>query len=172
MMKNLYLCLLFGSLIIGTTSCKNMASHAKHGTEISQENEDEEEGYDGPAERDRFEFEQIKDPRLGYVPTERMFDAVEYTDKLKTSLARSGRTNAINWVERGPIYDSIGPSNGNRRGSTNNAPGTYTAGRTAAILIDTLNDPSGNTAFCGGISGGLWLCTNFLSSIPNWRVLN
>jgi hypothetical protein len=54
------------------------------------------------------------------------------------------------WQERGPIYDSVGPSNGNTRGND-----LYTSGRMAAVLVDTLNDPSGNTAIVGGVSGGL-----------------
>ncbi|MER3469906.1 MAG: hypothetical protein C4330_00840 [Chitinophagaceae bacterium] len=39
-------------------------------------------------------------------------------------------------------------------------------------MVDTLNDPSGNTVLVGGIAGGLWRCTNFLSQIPNWRAIN
>ena len=80
----------------------------------------------------------------------------------------TGRTQSIMlWQERGPIYDSVGPSNGNTRGND-----LYTAGRMRAVLIDTLNDPTGNTAFVGGVSGSVWKCTNFLSNFPNWKNVN
>jgi hypothetical protein len=152
------------------TACQNSSTKAVPSYERVQE---EDEGYDSPAERDRFEFERTKDPRLGYVPKERMLKAIDYTENLKTSVSRRGlRTGAFDWVERGPIFDSVGPSNNNIRGASRTAPGTYTSGRTRAILIDTLNDPSGNTVFCGSVSGGLWKCTNFLSTIPNWRPIN
>lgn len=132
--------------------------------------EEEKDGYDEAAARDRFEFEQIKDPALGYVPMERMMKAVDYTENFKQSalLNRTAKTlGLLSWTERGPIYDLVG-ANGNSRG-----PGTnYTAGRTRAILIDTLNDATGNTVFCGGIAGGLWKCTNFLAGIPNWQPIN
>ncbi|HVF80281.1 MAG TPA: hypothetical protein VM884_00020, partial [Flavisolibacter sp.] len=139
---------------------------------IAKEESEEEDGdgYDEAAARDLFEFERIKDPALGYVPMERMMKAVDYTESLKQSASanRTAKTlDVLNWTERGPVYDLVGPS-GNSRG-----PGThYTAGRTRAILIDTLNDPSGNTVFCGGIAGGLWKCTTFLTGTPNWQVIN
>jgi photosystem II stability/assembly factor-like uncharacterized protein len=41
-----------------------------------------------------------------------------------------------------------------------------------AFLLDTLNDPTGNTAFCGGVNGGVWKCTNFLAQYPNWTPIN
>ena len=129
------------------------------------EEEEEDEGYDGPAERDRLEFEKTKDPALGYVPYDRLMTAIDYTENLKKS--NPNRTAALLWTERGPIYDSVGPSNGNTR-----AGNGYTSGRMRAILIDTLNDPTGNTVLVGGIAGGLWKCTNFLSAIPNWVNIN
>lgn len=129
------------------------------------------DGYDQAAARDLFEFERIKDPSLGYVPMERMMKAIDYTENVKVStpLNRTAQTlGVLNWTERGPIYDLLGPSNGNSRG-----PGTpYTSGRTKAVFIDTLNDPTGNTVFCGGVAGGLWKCTDFLSTIPSWQPIN
>jgi photosystem II stability/assembly factor-like uncharacterized protein len=50
----------------------------------------------------------------------------------------SGINNDLIWIERGP--NNIG-------------------GRTRAIMIDP-NDPSGQTIWAGGISGGLWKTTN------------
>ena len=133
-----------------------------------EESEDHDE-YDGPEQAAQLEFEKTKDPALGYVPYERLMAAVDYTENLKqgsNNSRGSGILSPITWQERGPIYDSVGPSGNNRAGNS------YTSGRMAAILVDTLNDPTGNTVFCGGIAGGVWKCTNFLSTIPNWQVIN
>ncbi len=141
-----------------------VSSIGKGGDEDEMEGikEDEEhEEYDGPDERARFEFEQTKDPALGYVPFDRLIPALEYTERLKRQ--NTAKVDALLWTERGPIYDSVGPSNGNTR-----AGNGYTAGRIRAVLVDTLNDPTGNTVICGGIAGGVWRCTNFLSAVPNW----
>ncbi|MDB5252476.1 MAG: hypothetical protein JWP27_1645 [Flaviaesturariibacter sp.] len=125
---------------------------------------EEDEGYDGPAQRDSLEYLKTVDPALNYVPYTRLYDAVNYTQNLKAQLPQARLQQVMAWQERGPIFDSLGPSNGNTRAGVN-----YTAGRIAAVFQDTLNDPSGNTALVGGIAGGIWRCTNFLSSIPNWQ---
>src|SRR6187401_2959661 len=135
------------------------------------DDEDDKDGYDGPAARDQQEFDWTVDPSLGYVPYNRLNSALAYTHYLRDSVINSrasGRLQSIMlWQERGPIYDSVGPSNGNTRGND-----LYTSGRMAAVLIDTLNDPSGNTAIVGGVSGGVWKTTNFLSNFPNWKIVN
>ena len=132
---------------------------------------DYKDGYDGPAARDQQEFDWTVDPSLGYVPYNRLNSALAYTHYLRDSVINSrasGRIQSIMlWQERGPIYDSVGPSNGNTRGND-----LYTSGRMAAVLIDTLNDPTGNTAIVGGVSGGVWKTTNFLSNFPNWKNVN
>ncbi|HEY0679270.1 MAG TPA: T9SS type A sorting domain-containing protein [Chitinophagaceae bacterium] len=145
-------------------SCKQ-PTHPEEAVAPPPSKKEKKEGYDGPAERDQLEFEKTKDPALGYVPYDRLMTAIEYTEDQKK--ANVNRTSALLWVERGPIYDSVGPSNGNTRGG-----GGFTAGRIRAVLVDTLNDPSGNTVICGGVSGGLWRCTNFLSGVPNWQPVN
>lgn len=129
--------------------------------------DDEKEGYDGPAARDLHEFNKVLDPALGYVPYDRLYAAMEYTESRKAELLPLRMQQALTWQERGPIYDTVGPSNGNTRAGFN-----YTSGRIRAVLVDTLNDPTGNTVFAGGVAGGLWKCTNFLSTIPNWQVVN
>ncbi len=148
-------------------------SEEEHEASLGKE-EDEDESkdkYDGPEARDQQEFDWMVDPSLGYVPYTRLNAALQYTHQLRDSVIQvraSGRTNSIMlWQERGPIYDSVGPSNGNTRGND-----LYTSGRMAAVLVDTLNDPSGNTAIVGGVSGGVWKCTNFLSAFPNWKIVN
>ena len=148
-------------------SCKHASQHIP--IVISEANEEAEENdeYDGPAERDAQEFEKTKDPSLGYVPYTRLSSAIAQTEQSKLNYSSNNNQRfAVLWQERGPIYDSVGPS-GNPRGG-----GGFTSGRMAAILIDSLNDPSGNTVIVGGISGGVWKCTNFLSAIPNWKIVN
>ena len=129
-------------------------------------NEGEEEGeYDGKRQRDSLEFEKTKDPLLGYVPVNRLETALKFTEDLKRF--HRNDINALSWTARGPIFDSVGPSNGNLRGGF-----SYTSGYMSAVLIDTLNDPTGNTVLVGGTTGGVWKCTNFLSPFPNWTAVN
>jgi hypothetical protein len=104
--------------------------------QLGEEDEEEKkDGYDGPAARDQQEFDWMVDPSLGYVPYTRLNSALAYTHYLLDSIKNSpARTQGIMlWQERGPIYDSVGPSNGNTRGND-----LYTSGRMAAVLIDTL----------------------------------
>jgi photosystem II stability/assembly factor-like uncharacterized protein len=129
--------------------------------------EGEEDEGESRLEKYRQEFEQMKDPSLGRIPSERLIRANEITEELKEQ-ARQSRVNSLSWTERGPIYDSLGPSNGNTR-----AGSSYTSGMIPTFLVDTLNDPTGNTVFIGSSGGGLWKCTNFLStSSPNWVPVN
>ena len=142
-----------------------------HTIEKNEIFEDEEhEMYDGPAERAQQEFEQTKDPALGRVPIERLWDALDFTMAQKQMLTTDGVTGL--WQERGPIYDSVGPSNGNGRGGGAGYTGAYTSGRMRAVCVDE-SDITGNTVFCGGVNGGIWKCTNFMtSSDPNWVQIN
>jgi hypothetical protein len=95
------------------------------------------------------EFRMTRDPRLNYVPVERMVRANSYMESLLQN-GRPGGIAALTWQERGP--NNIG-------------------GRTRAILIDK-RDATGNTVFAGSVSGGLWKTTNFLSASPTWTVIN
>lgn len=128
----------------------------------------EEEG-DEDIERYKQEFEMTKDPATGTVPADKFWQAIEYTKALKEGIAPY-QTEAIFWEERGPIYDSVGPG-GNRRGGGTNRTEGYTAGRINCVLVDA-TDATGNTVFCGGVTGGIWKCTNFLSTAPNWVPVN
>lgn len=132
------------------------------------------DGYTGPGEREEFEFNRVKDPKTGRVPGDRLLIAKEITQQSKNILLPSAaRTNALSWQERGPIFDFVGPSNGNSRGIlVGQAPNTYTSGRIRAVLVDQ-SDVTGNTVFVGGVDGGLWKCTNFLSTDPpNWTIIS
>ncbi|WP_422931842.1 Ig-like domain-containing protein [Singulisphaera sp. PoT] len=57
-------------------------------------------------------------------------------------------------------WTSVGPAT-----ITNNAPGNGYSGSVTAIAVDP-SDPSGNTVYVGGASGGVWKTTNFLTTNP------
>jgi|GEM_PF-3468483 len=134
----------------------------------SREHEKEEEEYESLEDRFAQEFEQLRDPATGEVPTERLVAANEYTREQQRRAANN-RVAGFNWQERGPVYDVVGPSNNNGRGSA----GNYTAGVVQTALVDLASDPTGNVVLVGSPSGGLWRCTNFLSSdAPNWAPVN
>ena len=137
---------------------------------------------DNPSARYKYAFEMEKDPALGYVPAYRLLNAIEDTEKLKeaqrikmASRNNSNLTNAqstpLRWIEREPVFDSVGPSNGNTCGGANTAGG-HTSGRMRGFLLDLLNDPSGNTAFALGVVRGIWKRTNFLSVENNLTKIN
>ena len=168
-MKKYLIPLLFSSLVmmILFPACNHASKH----TTTMEENEDENEGYDGPREIEQQEIQMTKDPATGRVPIERLWDAISYTKALQQS--NNFRSFAVAWQERGPIFDSVGPSNGNGRGGGGGFTGGYSSGRINGFLVDA-SDLTGNTVFCGGADGGIWKCTNFLSTIapPNWVSIN
>src|SRR3954463_16009230 len=90
-------------------SCKQLP---QQGT-VTRNSEDE-EYYDNPRSRDSLEFEKLKDPALGYIPFQKMARAVTYTENQKR-LGRLNKVAALSWTERGPISDTVGKSNGNKR---------------------------------------------------------
>jgi hypothetical protein len=162
-MAGILLCTCFFIAYYKSVDRLPVATEERGPEQIKEENDE----YDSPMERALLEFEKTKDPALGYVPFERLGVAMDYTEEMKEQLAMARGQSNLLWVERGPIFDSLGPSNGNGRAGVN-----YTSGRVRAILWDTLNDPTGNTVFAGGVNGGLWKCTNFLSTIPNWQSID
>ena len=117
------------------------------GEVVLQVEREEEEGpeHKKAAQKERFEREVMmtRDPRLGYVPTERLLEAEKQAKLMQSKMAD---ISALTWTERGP----------DNRG-----------GRTRAVIIDR-NDASGNTVFAGSVSGGLWRTTNFKSATPAW----
>ncbi len=128
--------------------------------------EGEEKEYDGPMEIGLQEYEKTIDPALGYVPANRLWDAIEFTNAKKDQVAGMRLSSSYSWSSRGPIYDVVGPSNGNSR-----ANNEYTSGRMRAILVDA-GDATGNTVFAAGVNGGLWKTTNFLTAPANWTVVS
>ncbi|MEI2754994.1 MAG: hypothetical protein V9F46_00930 [Chitinophagaceae bacterium] len=136
-----------------------------HSSKPQKEGDEENEKYDGPAERMRQEFESTKDPRLGLVPRERYMTALQKTvdSRLSGVMAVSAYGS---WTERGPNSDVVGPSNGNTRANSG-----ITSGRMRSILVDA-NDASGNTVFVGGVDGGIWKTTDITASPATWTLVN
>lgn len=152
-------------------SCEMKMNNKSAAQESSNEAEEEaKEGYDGPKDRDILEFEKTKDPTLGRIPDGALAEALDYTEALKQTDAAKMQ-DYLPWVERGPIYDSIGPSNGNYRGGFGNPAGTYTSGRIRAVLVDP-TDATGNTVWVGGVAGGVWKTSNLLDAEPAWQNIN
>jgi photosystem II stability/assembly factor-like uncharacterized protein len=79
------------------------------------------------------------------VPEEAMLKArLEVMEATNNRAANLG----LQWTEMGP--DNVG-------------------GRTRAVMIDYVHDPSGNTIFAGGVDGGLWKSTN---SGGSWSLIS
>ncbi len=100
---------------------------------------------EGQKERRERDLKMMKDPALGYVPTDRLIKAKEYRDQLWQS-QNNAAISGISWNELGP--KNLG-------------------GRTRALLIDA-NDASGNTVWAGGVGAGLWKTTDISATEPNW----
>lgn len=134
-MKNLTICV-FGLLLL---------SGCISGIEKKTRYESEERERTGALEAMKRDMLMMKDPSLGYVPTERIIIAQRYKDEqlaMRTDAALAG----VNWR-------SLGPKN--------------QGGRSRTVLVD-VNDASGNTVFAGSVGGGLWRTTNISSATPNW----
>lgn len=95
------------------------------------------------------EFNRTKDPSLGIVPKNRLYEAYQIKERMKSQ--RSGEIlldaiPGVSWKERGP--NNLG-------------------GRTRTIMIDP-NDVSNATVWAASISGGLWKTTDITKASPNW----
>ena len=90
------------------------------------------------------EIEMTRDPVTGSVPKHKLF-------KVRQELTQSGAYKKLSsdddWESRGP--NDVG-------------------GRTRAWFFDS-RDTTFNTLFVGSVSGGLWKCTDALSSFPTWE---
>jgi hypothetical protein len=125
----------------------------------------EDEKEDGAREALKQEILMTRDPKLGYVPTERLLEYKEFMKRHPELRAGSGGRGVttdggagnspvllggtgmgLTWTERGP--KNIG-------------------GRCRAILVDR-SDATGNTVLVGSVSGGLWRTTNFTAASPTW----
>jgi photosystem II stability/assembly factor-like uncharacterized protein len=102
----------------------------------------------GAREMLKRDQKMMKDPALGYIPTERLLIAKEYKDMLMQQ--GNAAITGVNWK-------SLGPKN--------------QGGRSRALLIDA-NDASGNTVWVGSVGGGLWKTTNIAAANPAWTAEN
>ncbi len=127
---------------------------------INEEKAYEHEEQDGIRERVEQEFLMMRDPRLNYIPTERLGKYHEVVQRLRADRPKVAAGNGtggqgtptilgsggLSWVERGP--GNIG-------------------GRCRAVLVDA-SDVTGNTVLVGSVSGGLWRTTNFTNVSSTW----
>ena len=149
-MKKIFLPVLIVGLTIGAfylafNQKKKNITVAQSGValtkDISEVNQQEELG-----QRAHHEFLMTMDPKLGYVPTERLIEGEKRAAEIMSALGPNGTStiSSLTWTERGPV--NIG-------------------GRTRALLFDK-NDATNNTVLAGGVSGGLWRSTNFKTGSP------
>lgn len=97
----------------------------------------------GISARLQHEINITKDPMLGYVPKNRLINAIQ---ERKQRIERVANRSALfTWTERGPNSDVTGPSNGNTRLGNG-----ITSGRVRAVWED-LGDATGRTVWVGGI---------------------
>lgn len=130
---------------------------------FAQVEQQKEEGK-GISARLEYEINMTKDPVLGYVPKERLFEA--YQNRQQRIQNMNSLAPTFTWTERGPYSDLTGPSNGNSR------PGNgVTSGRMRAIWEDR-GDATGKTVWVGGIDGGLWKTNDITATPAIWTPIN
>jgi len=130
-------------ILAATFTCIYSSVHTNN--EAAEEAEER----DGMEKAWEQEFEMTKDPALGYVPSERLLTAWNYTKGI--IMARNSQ--AIDGME----WKTLGSKN-------------Y-GGRSRAVLVD-LNDATGKTVFVGSVGGGLWKTTDITAAAPNWVPIN
>ncbi|HYM93184.1 MAG TPA: hypothetical protein VET23_03540, partial [Chitinophagaceae bacterium] len=127
---------------------------------ISSQNEKGPDHDDGIKLAQEQEFNMTKDPALGYVPKNELYDAVNTAMQQRLSPGNfANRIEGLIWTERGSYSDSLGPSDGNGRPGT---PTPVTSGRMRAVWVD-LDDATNKTVWVGGVDGSLWKTTNINS---------
>jgi hypothetical protein len=154
--------------IVGCNTGRNKkVTEYRIGEQSASEETEDKENEDGAYESLMMEYEMTRDPKLGYVPRNRLVSAYENLMAERRS-GRAARISALSWIERGPFTDVVGATNGNTRGPGNNA---VTAGRIRAIHVD-LADVTRKTVWVGSVSGGLWKTNNITASPANWILVN
>ena len=96
------------------------------------------------------DWEATMNPQLGYPTFEKLHDLRQRLEDEKNEALALGRVPGDaadnSWVERGP---------------------TNVGGRTRAVMFDP-NDPTNETVFAGGVSGGVWKNTNISNANSTW----
>ncbi|MBK8150284.1 MAG: PKD domain-containing protein [Acidobacteria bacterium] len=132
---------------LGDDSVDRLSDRRLESTADREENGSTEKR-NGPMEAVKRNIAMMRDPALGYVPSDRLLAAKEYKDQLMRG--NIAPISGVSWKEQGP--HNLG-------------------GRTRALMVDP-NDVTGNTVFAGSVSGGLWKTTNINSATPNWNPVN
>jgi hypothetical protein len=106
-------------------------------------------------EAQAYERLRTLDPALGYVPHDRRAKAIEQTLRIqaemdKNALFSRGNLENARWVARGP--GNVG-------------------GRVRAVMFD-ISDPTYQTVFAGGSTGGLFKTTNINDRNAQWTQIN
>ncbi|MEO8111749.1 MAG: Calx-beta domain-containing protein [Ginsengibacter sp.] len=143
-MKNIYQSIISSVAISALLLSLSISCNVNSQKESDEENEEKENRSLTIREEFLQEFEKTKDPATNTVPRERLLVADQEVKQFF-----SNKTNAISgisWQEQGPL--NVG-------------------GRTRAILFDK-NDATNNTIFAGGVSGGIWKCSNLSNVNPAW----
>jgi len=95
-------------------------------------------------------WELTMNPALGRPTPEKLYEMQQQLLEERANELEAGRVpgDAMDngWIERGP--NNVG-------------------GRTRAVMFDP-NDPTNETAFAGGVSGGLWVNTNISNPNSEW----
>ncbi len=144
--KNLLIALSALSIAV-CVSCNYKSS--KH-NEAEQEEQESKSKYWASIERFKMELEQKKDPKLGYVPSDRLITAKNYTDNLIAIQANNAAISGISWT-------SLGPNN--------------QGGRSRSMIVDR-NDATGKTVIVASVGGGLFRTTDITAANPNWTPVN
>lgn len=100
------------------------------------------------------EIAMTRDPKLGYIPFERLRAAKAYTDAVVAKQLKGGLEKdaiaGVTWISEGPM--NVG-------------------GRTRALMFDP-NDTSNERVFAGGVSGGLWKNEDITSAASTWTKID
>jgi hypothetical protein len=168
-MKKVYFLLFFvvlGLLILERPGKRSISLfEGKEGRRTPFE-EDEKE--DGAREALKQEVLMTRDPKLGYVPTERLLQYKEFM-RMHPNL-RSGGAGARAVITDGSGGGPVTLGGGGGLTWTERGPNNI-GGRCRAILVDQ-SDVSGNTVLAGSVSGGLWRTTNFTAASPTWTQIS
>ncbi|MCB0637796.1 MAG: hypothetical protein KDC54_14300, partial [Lewinella sp.] len=92
------------------------------------------------------EWLMTHDPATGIVPRQRLIQAYKTAQLRRQDLSSKSGIIPLLWEERGP--NNVG-------------------GRTRGLMFDA-NDPSGQTVWAAGVSGGLWRCDDITAGTPSW----
>lgn len=109
-------------------------------------NEKELDSPDKPGEAAFLEYVKTVDPKLGYVPKERLWKAYEYTQaKIEEQNSSRDYNPDISWEKTGANM----------------------GGRTRMMMFDP-NDPNHKKVWAGGVTGGLWYTNDITNTGNEW----